>query len=287
MLKQLHDLLRIERLTQVVDIGANPIDDDAPYKPMLRAGLCTLTGFEPHPEAFARLSRIKSPHETYLPYAVGDGSQKTLHCCRYSGWSSTLKPSAAALAVFPVFAHNAEVIGEVSVSTRRLDDVAEVGDIDFLKIDIQGGELDVFRNAVQRLAQTSVIQTEVSLFPLYDGQPPFGEVDLELRRQGFMFHSFASTKKVAIAPLILNNDPAQAVNQLVEADAIYVRDFRDSRRLSDQQLRHVAFIAHVCYASIDLAYRCILVLQERGAVASDATAQYAKIMHKRPRAAVR
>ncbi len=37
-------LLNAERLTEVVDIGANPIDGDPPYKPMLQAGLCRVTG---------------------------------------------------------------------------------------------------------------------------------------------------------------------------------------------------------------------------------------------------
>jgi hypothetical protein len=30
------------RLTAVVDVGANPIDGDPPYRAMLAAGLCTI-----------------------------------------------------------------------------------------------------------------------------------------------------------------------------------------------------------------------------------------------------
>ena len=43
----LFDLLPPDHLTAVVDIGANPIDGDPPYKGMLAAGLCTVIGFEP------------------------------------------------------------------------------------------------------------------------------------------------------------------------------------------------------------------------------------------------
>src|SRR5262249_34612530 len=74
----LFDLLRPQRLTAVVDIGASPIDGEPPYKPMLDAGLCTLTGFEPQPEALAELNRRKGANETYLPYAVGDGRAHVL-----------------------------------------------------------------------------------------------------------------------------------------------------------------------------------------------------------------
>ena len=43
----LSDLLGPARLTSVVDIGANPVDGDPPYKPMLEKRLCRVTGFEP------------------------------------------------------------------------------------------------------------------------------------------------------------------------------------------------------------------------------------------------
>lgn len=42
-----------ERPTSIVDVGANPIDGDPPYLEMLRAGLCTVAGFEPQALALA------------------------------------------------------------------------------------------------------------------------------------------------------------------------------------------------------------------------------------------
>lgn len=64
-------LLRPERLTEVVDIGANPIDGDPPYKQMMLQKLCRVTGFDPHPAAITQLAKRKGPQETYLPYAAG------------------------------------------------------------------------------------------------------------------------------------------------------------------------------------------------------------------------
>jgi hypothetical protein len=45
--EKLHDMIRSQRLTSVVDIGANPIDGSPPYQPMLANGVCTVIGFEP------------------------------------------------------------------------------------------------------------------------------------------------------------------------------------------------------------------------------------------------
>jgi hypothetical protein len=56
----LSNLLSPERLTAVVDIGANPIDTEPPYKRMLNSRLCTLVGFEPQAEGLAKLNAVKS-----------------------------------------------------------------------------------------------------------------------------------------------------------------------------------------------------------------------------------
>ncbi len=141
-----HDVARLlgmSRLTHVVDIGANPIEGAPPYRPLLDAQLCRITGFEPQASALAELNLRKGANETYFPYAVGDGEAHTLNLCAYSGWTSTFVPSAAALEVFSFFKNNARIVGRTRIETQRLDDLAEVDDIDFLKIDVQGGELAV------------------------------------------------------------------------------------------------------------------------------------------------
>jgi hypothetical protein len=105
-------LLSIGRLTHVVDIGANPIDGAPPYRPLLDAQLCRITGFEPQASALAELNLKKGANEIYLPYAVGDGKEHTLNLCAYSGWTSTFVPSAAALEVFSFFKNNAREVGQ-------------------------------------------------------------------------------------------------------------------------------------------------------------------------------
>lgn len=142
----LNTLLHPERLTEVVDIGANPIDGDPPYKPMLEAGLCRVTGFEPQEQALAELQRKKGPNERYLPYAVGDGGVHTLNICRASGMTSLFEPDPATLDLFQVLKPLGEVMRRVEVPTRKLNDISEIEHLDFLKIDIQGGELAVFKS---------------------------------------------------------------------------------------------------------------------------------------------
>jgi len=106
----LEKILKPRRLIEVVDIGANPIDGEPPYKPLLASGLCRVTGFEPQQEALAQLQKIKGPNERYLPDVVGDGEKHMLNVCRASGMTSLFKPDPATLSLFDVLKPLADVI---------------------------------------------------------------------------------------------------------------------------------------------------------------------------------
>lgn len=274
MNKALFDLLLPARLTEVVDVGANPIDGDPPYKNMLDMGLCRLTGFEPQMDAFNELQKRSGPNERYLPYAIGDGRTRVLKICRASGMTSLLDPDFAVLELFEVLKPLAEVTHRVEIPTVALDDIREINFLDFLKIDIQGSELLVFQSGKSKLSRAVAIQVEVSFVTLYKDQPPLGEIDLELRSQGFIPHCFAAVKQWPIAPCVVNNNPRQPLNQLLEADLVYVRDFSRPELMDDEQLKHLAIVAHYCYRSVDLALRCIMLLERRGAVSQGAQKKY-------------
>lgn len=265
----LYSLLGPTRLTAIVDIGANPIDGDPPYKGMLAKRLCTVFGFEPQADALARLNDAKSNLETYLPYAVGDGNAGVLKVCQARGMTSLFTPEPRILECFGGFSEWGAVVGQFPVETRALDAISEIERLDFLKIDVQGAELSIFRNGKERLGDAVAVQTEVSFLPLYKNQPIFGEIDLELRSLGFMPHAAVHLNKRMILPLRIANQPFAAMNQLLEADFVYVRDFTRPEAMSTEQLKHLALVAHHCYNSFDLATRCLGEVVRRGAAPGD------------------
>jgi FkbM family methyltransferase len=276
----LSNLLSPERLTAVVDIGANPIDTEPPYKRMLNSRLCTLVGFEPQAEGLAKLNAVKSDLESYLPYAVGDGKPGILKVCHAPGMTSLLTPERRVLDCFPGFTQFGQVNQEIPIETRTLDSIAEITHIDFLKIDVQGGELAVFRNGGARLSSAIAIQSEISFVTLYKDEPVFGEIDLTLRALGFIPHMFEKINKRMILPLHFGDNLFGSINQLLEADIVYVRDFTQPEKMSPEQLKHLALVAHHCYGSYDLTARCIHFLAAQGAAAADALAQYLAILGK-------
>jgi FkbM family methyltransferase len=182
---ELIEILQPSRLTIVVDIGANPIDSDPPYKRLLENRLCRVIGFEPQPAALDKLNSGKTDLECYFPYAVGDGKQATLNICRASGMTSLLIPDQHKLAYFPSFLEWGQVVQQISVATHRLDEISEISSIDFLKIDAQGSELAILKNGRSRLKDAIAVHTEVFFIPLYKDQPLYGEIDFELRDPRF------------------------------------------------------------------------------------------------------
>lgn len=244
---------------KVVDIGANPIDDTPPYAPLLQKGLADIVGFEPNPEALATLQAMKGPHETYLPYVIGDGTRRELKFCRASGMTSLFEPDPGLLGLFHGFSQWSEVLSREPVDTMRLDDVPETAGLDLLKIDIQGAELMVFENAIDRLTGALVVQTEVEFVPMYRGQPLFSDVDRFLRGHGFLLHRFEDPVSRVVKPLAVGDDVMAGMSQQLWTDAIYVKDFTRPERLTTAQWLKLAVILHECYGSYDMAMRFLLL----------------------------
>lgn len=250
---------------RVLDVGANPIEGDPSYKPLLDAGHAIVTGFEPQVEALAELNAAKSANETYLSDALGDGQDHTLHMYRHSGFTS----------IFPLDAASGELLGfnpgkavatTLSLPTRRLDDIADITAVDFLKIDLQGSELSIIRNGRGKLESCLVIQTEVRLFPLYGGEPTFGELSAELTDQGFQFFRFHQMKYAVLTRKYRKKLRRSQFGQLFDGDAFFVRDLRLMDNLSTEQIIRLALIADGIIRSYDLTLFCLGHLVQRGVI---------------------
>jgi len=261
----------------VVDVGANPIDGDPPYRLLLDSGLCRVTGFEPQPQALAELLKNCGPHERYFRYALGDGSRHVLRLCETSGFASLLEPDEGQLRLLTDFPRLARVVGREPIDTTRLDDIDEIDRIDLLKMDIQGGELSVLRAGRRALASTVAVQTEVGFHRLYHDQPTFADVDLELRAQGFVPHQFVTTRTWPLATVDWGDPLQQASRQLVEADVLYVRDPAHFDALDTHQLARLALVSDAVYGCFGLALSCVRELVARGALDDGAERRYREL----------
>ena len=272
------DALGATRMTRVVDVGANPLTPP-PYDTLYEMKACHVVGFEPHPDAFAELRKKATDRESYFPFAIGDGSDETLHIYNESGLTSIYHPHEGAINYLGRSRRNIGLREDIPMTTRALDSIDDLGDVDLLKIDIQGAEVKVFQGAERVLRDVLVVIPEVRFYRLYEGEPMLGGVDTELRRHGFTLHKFTEQKaKVIPNSQISRLNRKNNRNQIIDGDAVYIRDPARIAELSHEKLRHFAILATDVFQSFDLALHILDVLVERGCVSEDLPARYVEAL---------
>ena len=246
----------------ILDVGAALIERP-PYQSLVDAGRGRIFGFEPDKQACEKLNREYGNPHRFFPFFVGDGGPAIFHETNWAPTGSLYEPNSRLLEKFQNLAEVVTPVAAHAVNTTRLDDIADIGDTDFIKIDVQGSELVVFENASRALSSAVLIQTEVEFVELYKGQPMFADVDTFLRANGFQFHTMNGVSGRAFKPLIANGDVNSAFRQSLWADALYVRDWMHLEDLSETKLRNYAILAHDILRSYDLAHLVLSALDSK------------------------
>ena len=192
-------------------------------------------GFEPDPVEFSKLKNGKErlwKSVNILPFGVSDSSGRRK-------LNVPLDPQSASL-----LEHNTEIgqkflkpqFFEVKrieeVETLSLEDsLKQTGfdSVDFLKIDIEGAELLVFKSSPKIMRDVLAIKTEVSFLPFRLGQPLAGDVDSYLREFGFDLMSIIEPaiwrrQGYVTHPYYSTEEPPYSKGQIAHADYLYFRD---------------------------------------------------------------
>lgn len=262
----LFDILPLDTLgLSILDIGARHTEDER-YAPLVGCAGVTITGFEPDP-AQRKILKARHPDHRYFPDFLGDGTERIFYECFYGGCSSLYEPDPAIINQFTSLGTSEgsqfEVINRSTVDTKRLDDLEAVGDCHYLKIDVQGGELDVMRGAEKLLTGVLVAEMEVEFIPLYKDQPLFADVDSFMREHGFMLHRFVDMSGRAYRPFTANDNPAAPVSQILWTDAVYIPVLGEFESLADDALLRLSLILHDLYQSVDLCARILAIYDKR------------------------
>ena len=239
----------------ILDIGASFVPGQQhQFADLVDSGQARLVGFEPIAEECALLNLKKGPNEQYLPYLLGDGTDRTLFITNSAFCSSMLEPNAAVISQFQAYKQMCAIKSKIPMSSTRLDAIEEIGsDVDLIKIDVQGAELEVLSAGLSVLSKTLAIKIEVWFIPFYQGQPLFAEVDQFLRKAGFRFLGLSDFGGQKLAPFAAKqHGDAFPVSQLIWCDATYVRDLSSS--LDPECHLKMALIYFEIFRAIDFAH---------------------------------
>lgn len=273
----LTELLPPGFLLNVLDVGAS-MGEEASYQRLVEAGRARVLGFEPDFEQCDALNARYGPPHRFFPYFVGDGGPATFHETNWVYTGSLFEPNLPRLECFNHLAELTRPVATHEIHTTRLDDIDEIGDVDFIKLDIQGAEQSVLASSPRTLDRAVMVQSEVEFVELYKGQPLFADVDTLMRSRGFQFHTFLSFGGRAFRPLLVNGDPNVPMRQVLWGDALYVRDWLDLGALPPAKLQAYAVLAHDLFGAFDLAHRVLAAhdAQTGGTLAADYLARLAR-----------
>lgn len=164
--------------------------------------------FEPIPDLAKELIKTYSTRKNVAIHenALGaDNKQISFNVFNFIGSSSVFSASDIARGYH---GKKMDTSQEIQVQQVRLDEILD-DEIDILKLDLQGYELEALKGCGRLLENIKTMTVEVEFVPMYDGQPLFGDIDVFLRKNGF--------KLLNLYELWTHPD-----GQLTAGDAIYL-----------------------------------------------------------------
>jgi FkbM family methyltransferase len=174
----------------LIDIGAAG-DIEPRWKRVAPA--LSYIGFEPDERSRLSLLGKENSCAAYkiLPFGVWNhDGEIELNLCKMPLVSSHFTPNKKFTDLFPD-ATRFDVLSVDNMKTRTLDSL-DLDNSDFIKIDIQGGELNALKGGEDLLKNTLGLEVEVEFIELYNDQPLFGEICSFLDGAGFEFFDFVN-----------------------------------------------------------------------------------------------
>ena len=251
---------------KIIEVGALKIQDqDEPFYELLDYFPSTkIIGFEIEKKICEKMNSQAKEGVKYYSHALGkDNEQRKFYITQNPMCSSLYKPNEELIKLYNNF-EVAYLKKETEIETISLDyfvEKHEVGDIDFIKIDVQGAELDVFKGGSKTLKNVLKIVCEVEFIQHYENQPLFGEVSDYLSQYNLMFNKFLGLSGRALKPIMLNNNP-NLPSQHIWSDAVFVRHIQKIHSLNDEKLLKLGLLACVYY-SLDLTFYCLSEYDKR------------------------
>jgi FkbM family methyltransferase len=179
-------LLASRRVDLVLDVGAGV----GQYALRTRSAGYEgrIVSFEPLSSAYAELSARAAGDATWdcRNQALGSSEGRAeLHIARNSHSSSLLEIEDRHVESAPASAYVGSETVPVVILDEIWDAVVREGERPYLKLDVQGLELEALRGAELSLPSLAGVEAELSLVPLYKGAPLYREVVDHLEAAGF------------------------------------------------------------------------------------------------------
>ena len=256
LIKRFNEALKFE----IVEIGAHPHGAQKEHFHILLDFFpgSKIHAFEVDENKCNKLNESAKKGLKFYPFALGDKEEKRrFYETNHPMCSSLYEPNEKLLKLYNNLsvAYLKKITEIKTISLDSFLKKEKIDSIDFIKIDIQGAELDALRGAEKYLKNVLTIISEVEFLPIYNEQPLFGDVCSFLKNKDIMFHKFLGLSGRSLIPVILQND-ANFPTQHMWSDAVFIKNILKIEELRNSQLLKLAIFSYL-YGSPDLSYFCL------------------------------
>ncbi len=191
-----------------------------------------IIGFEPDLKECTRLNKkYKSSQHKFYPIALSKtAGKRKFYITNYPASSGFYKPNMEFYKRLPS-EKNMSIRKIVTIKTITLDSFLKknkTSKIDFIKLDIEGAELDVLKGAKEILKKSVFgLSIEISFNPLHINRPTFSQLDSLLSSLGFTFFDLSMYRygRRGLSPNLFSKKTSPTeFGQAIIGQAVYLKD---------------------------------------------------------------
>jgi FkbM family methyltransferase len=229
----------------VVDAGARGGGELGRWRALDRN--LRLLNFEPDPKAYETIQGLAKGHpgdiRTYTTALARTQKDRPLYLSKASEYNTSLLKvnldryrrkgwtyRGQKVRVSDIY----EIDRTEAVDCISIDDFAvkeSIADIDYIKVDVEGVELELLEASPVSLDKAMGVSVDVLFHEDWIGAPVFADVDRFLRSRGFVLYDLRGLKRTEQydVPFTLKDESGEAHGQIACGDAIYLRDFLETK----------------------------------------------------------
>lgn len=234
--------------------------------------------FEPDPEEFKKLNSRKADSSLIINSALSDTNREVLfNVCKWQEVSSIYEPNYNLLKRY----HDADrfkIEKSISMKANSLNNLLEkemFKEIDYMKIDTQGSELEILKGSTNFLDGIIGLEVEVEFVEIYKGQPLFPEVNEFIQSHGF---SLIDMKRTFWKRRV--RDAGDGKGQIIFADVLYFKQPEQVLKLIGLNKEKIirSIYIYLVYGYIDLAVELLALSTEKNILSRDLANQLSSLI---------
>lgn len=252
---------------KIAEIGAHPHDSEIgePFHILLDFFPSSkIYAFDIDKNECEKLNKSAKKGLEFYPFALGKKNEiRKFYVTNKPECSSLYKPNEKLLKLYNNLS-GAFLKDIKDIQTITLDEFCEkekIKYLDFIKIDVQGAELDVLQGAKKSLENILCIITEVEFIDHYIDQPLYGDICSYLSNNDLMFQKFLGVGGRTLHPIILKNN-INFATQHIWSDAVFIKNVLKISELENSHLLKLSIFAYI-YGSLDLTFFCLNIYDQK------------------------